>query len=280
MISNMAVRSNLSAALTSHINLNFLNDLPEYDHTKPYNFSGPLPEELEASRTNIQYRMLHDIPVSNIRREERKFMISKHGFQFIQVPDDLIKLDVRGSNNQKEEYIESITILIKELLGASFALCYDCRFRSSTSTSNKPIDRDITMGTAEHPDTPAEAAHIDLTPSGAARRAKRHLTNEEADKYLKKDWRMRVVKQVPSSSPVPTTLTIQFPPQLHADDLVAVDRVSSEYVGEVYMLKPRQYYRWYRIDHQKPNEATIFMSYDSDPGNGAPCTFHEVKNEG
>ncbi|KXG48432.1 uncharacterized protein PGRI_023020 [Penicillium griseofulvum] len=274
----MAVRSLFPAAPTSRINLNFLDDLAEYDHTKPYHFSGPLSKELEPSRTNIQYRMLHDIPVSDLRREERKLLISKHGFQFIQVPEDVIKLDIRGSENQKQEYIESITILIKQLLGASFALCYDCRFRSSTSS--KPTDRNITVGTAEHPDTPAEAAHIGyLTPIGAARRTKRHLTNEEAEKYLNRDWRMRVVKQVPTSSPVPTTLTRQIPPQFQPDDLVAVDRVLSEYVGEVYMLKPRKHYRWYRIDHQKPNEATIFMSYDSDPGNGAPyCPHTSAKN--
>ena len=71
------------------------------------------------------------------------------------------------------------------------------------------------MGTAERPDLPAEAAHIgqsticsvrpamhltrplivvDLTPEGATRRAKRHLTKEEADTYLNENWRLRIVK--------------------------------------------------------------------------------------
>lgn len=56
-------------------------------------------------------------------------------------------------------------------------------------------------------------------------------------------------------------------------DLIAVDRVSSEYVGEVYMLKSKEDYHWYWLDHQKCNEATLFMSYDSAPGSGAPCKF-------
>lgn len=54
-------------------------------------------------------------------------------------------------------------------------------------------------------------------------------------------------------------------------DLVAVDRVSDEYVGEVYMLKPGRKYEWYWIGNQRPDEATMFVSYDSHPGSEAPC---------
>ena len=68
------------------------------------------------------------------------------------------------------------------------------------------------IGTSEEPDTPAEAAHVgvsslhhssnntltprisDLTRESAARRARRHLTAEEAAKYLNDQWRLRVVK--------------------------------------------------------------------------------------
>ena len=136
----------------------------------------------------------------------------------------------------------------------------------------------------------------DLTPGGAAKRAKRHLTAEEAKRYMNESWRMRVIKYAnisPSVAPSPPArLTAMRPTSsvwkpfstvedwdlvccdystVQSQDLAAVDRVSSEYVGEVYMLKPRTHYRWYRLDHQRHNEATIFMSYDSAPGSGAPC---------
>ena len=56
-----------------------------------------------------------------------------------------------------------------------------------------------------------------------------------------------------------------------SNDLVAVDRVSTEFIGEVYMLKPREYYNWYWFDHQRFNEGTLFVSYDSHPHGDAPC---------
>lgn len=61
---------------------------------------------------------------------------------------------------------------------------------------------------------------------------------------------------------------------IQPDDIVAVDRVSSEYAGEVYMLRPREHYEWYWIDNQRPDEASLFVSYDSAPNlGGAACTY-------
>jgi hypothetical protein len=167
----MALRSCFPSAPISHIDLRFLSDIPEYYHTKPYYISGALPKEHEPSRTNIQYQMRHQIPVFNVRGEEHRIIIAKHGFQLLRVSEDVVSLDVRGS--QKQEYIESITNLAKELLGAPFGLCYDCRvlgnsfalciwqkhrFRSSGPA--KETSHDNVVGTADLPDCPAEAAHI------------------------------------------------------------------------------------------------------------------------
>ncbi len=60
------------------------------------------------------------------------------------------------------------------------------------------------------------------------------------------------------------------------DDLFAVDRVSSEYISEVYMLKPRDHYDWYWIDHQRPDEASLFVSYDSAETGALREVFLEV----
>lgn len=60
---------------------------------------------------------------------------------------------------------------------------------------------------------------------------------------------------------------------VQTSDLLAVDRVSREHVGEVYMLKPRESYDWYWFDHQRPDEAALFLSYDSTPKNGPPCKY-------
>ena len=116
---------NPSSIPTSHINLSFLEDLPEYEHTKPYYISGDLPEDCEPSRTNIQYDVQYDIPVTNLRSIKDQLHLSTHGFQFIHIPDDIASLDIRGDCTN--EYIEKMTAHVKDLLDASFALCYDCR---------------------------------------------------------------------------------------------------------------------------------------------------------
>lgn len=123
----MTLRSNLPSCPKSHFDLSFLRDLPDYDHAKPYYVSGALPTDLEPSRTNIQYEIRYGISVANLRGNEDKLDPATHGFQFMQLPEDVVSLDVR--KDQKQEFIEGVTILVKKLLGAPFGLCYDCRVR-------------------------------------------------------------------------------------------------------------------------------------------------------
>lgn len=120
-VASMALSACFSDTPRSYIDLNFLKDLPEYGHTKPYHFSGALPEEHGSSRTNIQYEMQHHTPVYNLRGEHHMLRLADHGFQVIQVPGDIVRLYVRGT--QKQEYVENVTGLIKDLLESSFALC-------------------------------------------------------------------------------------------------------------------------------------------------------------
>lgn len=60
-------------------------------------------------------------------------------------------------------------------------------------------------------------------------------------------------------------------------DLIATDRPSREYVGEVYYMKHNSAQKWYWLSQQTPDELSLFMSYDSDPGEGeATCKAPEV----
>lgn len=60
-------------------------------------------------------------------------------------------------------------------------------------------------------------------------------------------------------------------------DLIATDRPSREYVGEVYYMKYNSAQRWYWLSQQTPDELSLFMSYDSDPGEGeATCKAPEM----
>lgn len=71
----------------------------------------------------------------------------------------------------------------------------------------------MSLGSSQRPDYPSQVAHIgksksattpmyipiahsvgDHTADGAMRRFRRHLTEEEAHKYLDGHWRLRIIK--------------------------------------------------------------------------------------
>ena len=56
-------------------------------------------------------------------------------------------------------------------------------------------------------------------------------------------------------------------------DLVAADRVSREYTGEIFYLQHNENQKWYWISDQKPEEMLLFINYDSDPRGGPLCKF-------
>lgn len=111
-----------SRSLTS---LKFLRDLPEYEETKPYYISGSLSDGQEDFRTNIQYHSLKKVPLFNLRGQEHRLSIEKHGFEIIKVPQAISCLDVKCT--QREEYMEEVAKIVKRRLDATFVLCYDSK---------------------------------------------------------------------------------------------------------------------------------------------------------
>lgn len=121
----MAERRYFPSTRPQSVKLQFLKELPEYETIKPYHISGLSGDALDFPRTNIQYQELLQDRLYNLRGVEANLSIADHGFQIIQVPSETAFLDIRG--RQQQEYIEEITRMVKRLLGASFALCYDCK---------------------------------------------------------------------------------------------------------------------------------------------------------
>jgi hypothetical protein len=108
-----------------HVDLRFLADRPEYQVSKPYYISGPLPNDLEIPRTNIEYETLQRLRLTNLRGKEDRLSLSEHGFQILHVSTSVTDLDVRGVH--RADYISAMVDLVKSTLRATFALCYDCK---------------------------------------------------------------------------------------------------------------------------------------------------------
>ena len=119
------MRSEFTGLPQSLANLHYLKDLPKYTHATPYIVSGEIPADQEPHRTNVEYATLRGSPIFNLRGQEHKLSITKHGFEMIAVPNDIAGLDVKGS--QRLEYARRMTEYVKHLLDVPVAFCYDCR---------------------------------------------------------------------------------------------------------------------------------------------------------
>jgi hypothetical protein len=174
----MTLRSQFAQAPESSVNITFIQDTPDYERAKPYHIFGPLPPDREKSRTNVRYTKLENVSLFNLRGFEHALSVHKHGFEIMQVPLDVVEMDVRSSQTQVDKYMQRMVDIVTDQLGASFALCYDYRLRSSNPEESFP-------NRANHPevryDTPSNVAHVDHTSASARKRAMRHLTPAEAE---------------------------------------------------------------------------------------------------
>jgi hypothetical protein len=101
----MLLYSRLATTARSHVDLTFLKDLPEYEHVKPYYISGPLPQSLEGSRTNIHYETVRQSCLFNLQGYEYQPLIRECGFELMAVQDELCRPNLSGEIRQ--QYIHS-----------------------------------------------------------------------------------------------------------------------------------------------------------------------------
>jgi hypothetical protein len=99
----------------------YLKDALEYQDTKPYYYTGPLPEDQEDMRTNLQYEYRGNIDFHDMRGSEASFTLDKHGFEITKFPL------TRGSDNALplDNYMEFVAAYMKEHMKAEFAVSYN-----------------------------------------------------------------------------------------------------------------------------------------------------------
>jgi len=100
----------------------YLLDAPEYQHDKPYYYTGPLPEGQEHLRTNLQYEKHENIEFHDMRGNEAFFTLDRHGFEMTKFPPLS-----RGSDNALplNDYMEFVAGYMKEHMKAEFAVSYN-----------------------------------------------------------------------------------------------------------------------------------------------------------
>jgi len=258
----------------SSCSFDFLTKSELYDSEKPYYFSGALEPEQENQRSNLKYTTHDGIELRDLRGLEHLLSLEAHGFELLR-HESKANL-VEPSDDDLERYLEETSTFVKQHLDAELVLAYNFRFR--TAPKPDPVKVNGAVGTFSNQDKPVLVPHTDQTIAGGPRRARNHLSEDEAAKYLDGSWRVRILNcWRPLHHPAderPLAMCDFF--SIDQADLRSADRASREYVGEIYYLHHNPGQQWYWISEQTPEEMLLFVNYDSDSGDAPPCIFSPV----
>ncbi|KAK4460362.1 hypothetical protein QBC42DRAFT_181025 [Cladorrhinum samala] len=253
--------------------LHFISPLDRYRTEKPY-FLNVVADDPSQTilQTNLEYTPRHGIALSDIReRGLEAFSLENNGFAILKYPkyqtaSDLDPAEGDGAPSSAiESFCDDMVKLVMRECNAVHGICYDYRIRRNDSRDVSDYERDQDQGrTAAAP--PVFPVHIDHTVEGGPKRIRRHLTEQEAETYLNKDFRTRIINVWrPLNRPVEDCpITLCDPRSVNAQcDLVAADRVTPDFAVELYYLKHNPNQKWYWLPRQAPDELLVFVNYDS-----------------
>ncbi|OBS19721.1 hypothetical protein FPOA_11445 [Fusarium poae] len=259
----------------SNCTFHFLSRLDRYKTEKPYFFSGVLDKNQEARRSNLEYEIHNDITVVDLRGQEKLLSLGGHGFELLQ-HKPVVDLSA-PSEEEMNKYLEDLAATVKDHLKVEAVLAYSFRFRREQSSRDNR-DTESPIGTYSNQDTPILVPHTDQTREGGLRRARRHMNEQEIEKYLDGNWRIRIVncwRPICGTADERPLAMCDFY-SIDENDLQPADRASREYVGEIYYAHYNPMQKWYWISDQSPEEVLLFKNFDSKPRGEVPFMLHSA----
>ncbi|EFR04026.1 hypothetical protein MGYG_07031 [Nannizzia gypsea CBS 118893] len=246
--------------------LRFIEDEPKWRHEKPYLIlSHGL--DSECPQTNVNFVERTRV-IKDLRTTDPDKVLGPDLFHLVNHESRHLNSVQQEDNNNT--YVHETVELLERLYQADCVVAYDVRFRRSHESVEKL--EAYSPGTFREPDLPSYRAHVDVSRDCGPRRVRRYLSEKEAHTYLDGgiNWRVRIVNVWRPLCPrvEDTPLAFCAPGTVSTNDLVAVDRPSERFDGEMYLLKDQPDHQWYYLSHQSPKEVFVFVSWDSDAADG------------
>jgi hypothetical protein len=201
------------------------------------------------------------VAIRNGRELLSKFSLDTNGF--VLTEHQTAVNDFYDPDEVKSVYYPEVQRLIKRVAGAERVVVFDHIVRN-------PVLAERGEKGARGP---AKFVHNDYSFKSAPRRVRDHLP-EETDRLLTNRFAeinvWRAIRGPIESSP----LALCDARSLGADDIVPIDLVYRERVGEIFGFLYNPKHRWYYFPQMERNEAILLKCYDSRDDGRARFTAH------
>lgn len=236
--------------------LAYLEYDPIFKHEKPYFIRFPLDDLPEAKQTNLKFDY-YDVSIEDIRGRESQFKLDDVGFELAEFHTVLKYDDFNDFRENSKIYFKEIEEFLKKKLGAQFVEVYDCTIRRRTP------DFPAAQFQEKHVQ-PIRAVHVDSSRAERVKQAILSLEKAGIDPTKGRTQMMGVWK--PLNGPVRDwPLAVCDYHSCMPNEIVDVDQVYADSIGEGCNLYFSKDHRWYFASDQTPQEAWIIKQLDSDP---------------
>ena len=173
--------------------------------------------------------------------------------------------DFYDADRVREHYYPEMESLVMRQTGAVRVLAFDHNLRSKALAGESQYDAQM----------PVLFAHNDYTDDSGPQRV-RDLLPDEADRLLEKRFAVINVWR-PTRGPVrESPLAVCDAQTMGPNDLVAMDLIYPDRVGEVQSLRYVEGHRWLYFPEMKASEVMMLKCYDSTRDGRARFTAHSA----
>lgn len=216
---------------------------------KPYSYTFDPPPGMP--QTNVEYRA-QPVVIHDLRPIAHELSLDVQGFQWTVHPT--AQLDFHDAAELQRVYYPESQALLKSATGGSRVIVFDHTLRVRV-----PGVEDRASG---QPRQPVPRVHNDYTRRSGPQRL-RDLLPDEAEQLLRQRFAIvnlwRPIRGPLQDSP----LAICDARTLHADDLVPLDLIYRDRVGETYLVHHSPRHRWYYAPEMSSDEVLFIKTYDS-----------------
>ncbi|MFT5441001.1 MAG: hypothetical protein ACI8W3_000041 [Myxococcota bacterium] len=165
----------------------------------------------------------------------------------------------------RAHYYPEIEALVKQVTGADRVVAFDHNLRS----------KDLANAKLHEAQMPVVFAHNDYTETSGPQRV-RDLLPDEAESLLQKRFAVINVWR-PTRAPVEELpLAVLDAQSMGDNDLVSMDLIYTDRVGEIQSLLYDEKHRWLYYSQMMPDEAMLLKCYDSSRDGRARFTAHSA----